>query len=78
MGSIEVGYISIGAIILLIGIARGYIKELGATIIILVAIFLLTFPEDQITAMSRAHRQGVLRSERPGAVSTVSWRPCSR
>lgn len=51
MGSIEVGYISIGAVILLIGIARGYIRELGATIIILVAIFLLTFPEEQITAI---------------------------
>ncbi len=51
MGSIEVGYISIGAVILLIGLARGYIKELGATIIILVAIFLLTFPEDQIISV---------------------------
>jgi hypothetical protein len=51
MGSIEVGYITIGAVILLIGLARTYVKELGATIIILVAIFLLTFPEEQIIAI---------------------------
>jgi hypothetical protein len=51
MGPIEVVYMSIGAVILLIAIARGYVKELGATLIILTGIFILTFPEKQITSL---------------------------
>ena len=51
MGPVELTYISIGLVITLIGLARGYVKELGSTLIILVAIFILTFFQDQITAL---------------------------
>jgi hypothetical protein len=51
MGPVELTYISIGLVITLIGLARGYVKELGSTLIILVAIFILTFFEVQITAV---------------------------
>ena len=51
MGPIEVLYITIGAIIVLIGLARGYVRDLGATLIILVAIFILTFFEEPISAL---------------------------
>ena len=43
MGPVEVTFISIGLMVTLIGLARGYAKELGSTLIILVAIFILTF-----------------------------------
>lgn len=49
MGPIELAYAGIGAVILLIGISRGYAKELGSTTIIMVALFLLTFLQPQIT-----------------------------
>jgi hypothetical protein len=48
MGPIELLYVTIGVIITLIGLARGYVKELGSTLIILSALFLLTFFEDEI------------------------------
>ncbi|HXF64508.1 MAG TPA: hypothetical protein VNK95_22955 [Caldilineaceae bacterium] len=51
MGPIEVLYITIGLIVALVGLARGYVKELGSTLIILVAIFILTFFEEQISAL---------------------------
>lgn len=51
MGPIEVLYLIIGAIFVLIGIARGYVKELGATLIILIAIFVLTFFAEPISAI---------------------------
>ena len=51
MGPIEILYITIGLIVALVGLARGYVKELGSTLIILVAIFILTFFEDQISAL---------------------------
>src|SRR5688572_4926283 len=51
MGPVELIFISIGLVITLIGLARGYVKELGSTLIILVAIFILTFFEDQLTAL---------------------------
>jgi uncharacterized membrane protein required for colicin V production len=38
----------------LIGLARGYVKELGSTLIILVAIFILTFFQSQLTALLTA------------------------
>ena len=41
MGPIETYFATIAIIFVFIGIARGYAKELGSTIIILVAIFLL-------------------------------------
>lgn len=51
MGPIEVLYITIGLIVALVGLARGYVKELGSTLIILVAIFILTFFEDEISTL---------------------------
>lgn len=50
MGPIEILYIGIALTVALVGLARGYVKELGSTLIILVAIFILTFFEDQISA----------------------------
>lgn len=51
MGPIEITYITIGLIVTLIGLARGYVKELGTTLIILVAIFMLTFFQEQLSAL---------------------------
>jgi uncharacterized membrane protein required for colicin V production len=41
-------------VVTLIGLARGYVKELGSTLIILVAIFILTFFEDQLSGLLTA------------------------
>ena len=54
MGPVEVLFITIGVIVTLIGLARGYAKELGNTTIILVAIFVLTFFEDTIVRVLKA------------------------
>jgi hypothetical protein len=54
MGPVELTFISIGLVITLIGLARGYAKELGSTLIILVAIFILTFFSAQITTVVNA------------------------
>jgi hypothetical protein len=43
MGQLEIYYLTIGLIIMLVGLARGYSRELGSTMIILVSIFLLLF-----------------------------------
>ena len=51
MGPVELIFISIGLVITLIGLARGYVHELGSTLIILVAIFILTFFETQLTGL---------------------------
>jgi hypothetical protein len=51
MGPVELIFISIGLVVTLIGLARGYVKELGSTLIILVAIFILTFFQDQLSAL---------------------------
>jgi uncharacterized membrane protein required for colicin V production len=51
MGPVELIFISIGLVVTLIGLARGYVQELGSTLIILVAIFILTFFEDQMTGL---------------------------
>ena len=51
MGPIELTFIAIGLMVTLIALARGYVKELGSTLIILVAIFILTFFEDQLTGL---------------------------
>lgn len=48
MGLLEVYFGTIAFIITLIGLARGYSRELGSTMIILVAIFLLLFAEDRL------------------------------
>jgi hypothetical protein len=49
MGPIELLFIAIGLIVTLIGIARGYVRELGSTLLILSALFLLTFFQEEIT-----------------------------
>lgn len=54
MGPIELIFISIGLIVTLIGLARGYVKELGSTLIILVTLFILTFFQDQISGLLNA------------------------
>ncbi len=51
MGPIEILYIAIALIVTLIGLARGYVKELGSTLLILVSIFILTFFEEPISAI---------------------------
>ena len=48
MGPVELIFFTIGILVTLIGLARGYDKELGNTVIILVAIFILTFFEAQL------------------------------
>jgi hypothetical protein len=48
MGSLEIYYGTIALIVTLVGIARGYSKELGSTMIILVSIFLLMFTEARL------------------------------
>jgi hypothetical protein len=48
MGLIEIYFGSIATIITLIGLAQGYARELGRTMIILVAIFLLLYVEDHL------------------------------
>jgi hypothetical protein len=51
MGPVELLYICIGLVVTLIGLARGYVKELGSTLIILVAIFILTFFQSQLNTV---------------------------
>lgn len=51
MGPIEITFITIALIVTLIGLARGYVKELGSTLIILVAIFMLTYFEEQLSGI---------------------------
>lgn len=54
MGPVELIFITIGIVITLIGLARGYVRELGSTLIILVAIFILTFFQEQLTGLLTA------------------------
>jgi hypothetical protein len=51
MGPIELLYFAIGIIVALVGLARGYVKELGTTLIILVSIFILTFFQTQLSGI---------------------------
>lgn len=51
MGPIEIVFFSIGLMVALIGLARGYAQELGSTLIILVAIFILTFFQEQFNSV---------------------------
>src|ERR1700712_299882 len=48
MGPLEVLYSTIAIMIGLVGVARGYARELGNTLVIMAAIFLLTFQETLI------------------------------
>jgi hypothetical protein len=60
MGPVEIIFISIGLMITLIGLARGYAKELGSTLIILVAIFILTFFKTQFDSVFSTLGESVL------------------
>jgi uncharacterized membrane protein required for colicin V production len=51
MGPIELFFITIGVIIALIGMARGYVRELGNTVIFMTAIFLLAFFQEQLISV---------------------------
>ncbi len=48
MGPLELYYGTIALIVTLVGMAHGYSRELGSTMIILVTIFLLLFVEDRL------------------------------
>lgn len=63
MGPIEVLYIMIAAIIVLISLARGYVRDLGATLIIMVAIFILTFFEESFSSVTIGGVESVLGSQ---------------
>jgi hypothetical protein len=63
MGPIEILYLTIGIIVVLIGLARGYVKELGSTLIILVALFILTFFKEPIDTALGAAAQGAFGAE---------------
>lgn len=49
MNPVEILFSSLGATIMLIALARGYRQELGSMVIIMVAIFVLSFFETDIT-----------------------------
>lgn len=51
MGPIETHFATIAVIFIFIGIARGYARELGSTIIILVAIFLLDVVDGRLNPL---------------------------
>jgi hypothetical protein len=48
MGPLEVYYLTIAVIVTMVGLARGYSRELGSTMIILVSIFLLLFTQARL------------------------------
>jgi hypothetical protein len=48
MNPVEVLFVSLGVVIMLIALARGYRLELGSMVIIMVAIFVLTFFDSEI------------------------------
>jgi uncharacterized membrane protein required for colicin V production len=63
MGPLEVYYGTIALIVTLIGLARGYSRELGSTMIILVAIFLLLFVENRLNPVLLTTRSLLLNEE---------------
>lgn len=65
MGPVELVFFTIGITVTLIGLARGYVRELGSTLIILVAIFILSFFQTEFTGLlnSVADRLGGTNSE---------------
>lgn len=48
MGPVEIVFYTIGGMIMLIALARGYRQELGSTFVVLLAILLLSFFEEQL------------------------------
>lgn len=51
MGPIEFTFAVIILIVILIGLARGYRKELGSTLIILAALFLISFLDERLAGL---------------------------
>lgn len=51
MSPVELVFFTIGIIVTLIGLARGYVQELGSTLIILVAIFILSFFQNELSGV---------------------------
>lgn len=71
MGPIEILYIGIALTVTLVGLARGYVKELGSTLIILVAIFILTFFEDQLSGVVSVIGERLFGAETEPEVNAV-------
>ncbi len=71
MGPIELLFITIGVIVTLIGIARGYVRELGSTIVILSALFLLTFFSDEIVQVLTFFYSDLLGITDPGTLDSL-------
>ena len=71
MQPIEIFFISIGLMVALVGLARGYVKELGSTLIILVAIFILSFFEEQANAIIGGLGERLLGLEEEGATDLL-------
>ena len=67
MGLIEVYFGSIASIITLIGLAQGYARELGRSMIIIVAIFLLLYVEDRLNPILNSVWRMVFSTEDMGA-----------
>ncbi len=63
MGALEIYFGTIALIIALVGVARGYSKELGSTMIIMVGIFLLSFVEQQFNPTVQRLVTQALRGE---------------
>lgn len=65
MGPVELIFFTIGIIVTLIGLARGYVRELGSTLIILVAIFILSFFQNELSGAltNLSARLGALEGE---------------
>lgn len=71
MGPIEILYLGIALTVTLVGLARGYVKELGSTLLILVAIFILTFFEEQISALVTILAEQFFEAEDQASVDAV-------
>ena len=67
MGLIEVYFGSIAGIITLIGLAQDYARELGRSMIIIVAIFLLLYVQDRLNPILNSVWQMVSSAEDVGA-----------
>lgn len=69
MGPIEFTFGVIVLIVVLIGVARGYRRELGSTLIILAALFLITFLGDRLSNVFNILWGALLGGETPRAIN---------
>lgn len=72
MGPIEVIFGVIAVFITLIGFARGYPKELGNTVIILAAIFVLSFLQERVLRLTGTVSESLLGGDAEAADLLVS------